>query len=246
MKHLPHTKGVLSMKLEYWSDIACPFCYIASHRMKRALTELHLEDRVPLIFHTFQLNPNEPTVPKESMTQHFASAFFLPKFAARMQMKRIEKMAEEEGLPMALADAKLVNTMDAHRLIQWAQAEEASKAAALIDRLYRAYFVDHVSVADPAVLQQAAVDAGLSAERAGHVLASDAYRDAAERDMQIAAEGGIQAAPFFVLNGTYGISGAQSFEFMVEALQKARDEEPPAPPQTSHPAICTPTGCRLA
>lgn len=201
------------MKIEYWSDIACPFCYIGSHNMKKALKDLGMADKVPFKFLAYQLDPAAPTIAPSS------SAPLTPR------MQQIEDFAHQNGLEMNLADVKHVNSMDAHRLIKLAYTKSDEIANKLIDSLYKLYFVEGKSIADHQVLKDAAIEAGLGSDEVEKVLNSNEYEDAVKQDIMNAASVGVQGVPFFVINDKYAINGAQPYDVMVNALKKIASEE---------------------
>lgn len=197
------------MKIYYWSDIACPFCYIGSHNLKRALHDLGLEGKVPLKFLSYQLDPTLPTeAPKN--TAHDVNP----------RMKQIEDYAKQSGLPMNLSKVVHVNSMDAHRLIKLAYTKSEALANKLIDRLYHLYFVEGKSIADHDVLKKTAVAAGLDADNVEEVLNSDHFEKDVRQDEINAQRVGVQGVPFFVINDKYVINGAQPYKTMVSALKQ--------------------------
>ena len=202
------------MQIKYWSDIACPFCYIGSHNMQKAIKDLNLEDKVPLKFLAYQLDPTAPTVAPESATK-----------VVTPRMKQIEEMAHQSGLEMNLADVKHVNSMDAHRLIKLAYTKSDELANKLINRLYQLYFVDGKSIADHEVLKKNATEIGLKEDEVEAVLNSDKFEDAVKKDEMEAVQLGVQGVPFFVINDKYAINGAQPYEVIVNALKKISNEE---------------------
>ena len=214
------------MVIKYLSDIACPFCYIGSTRMKRALKELGIAAETPLEFKAFQLDPTLPTTTTKTMTENFSQGHGMTAEQAQAQMAQIAQMGAGDGLTIDLEHAVPTNTLDAHRLIKLAASlGDDAVTEALITNLYQVYFSRGESIADHAVLQRAAADAGLPADRVAAVLASQEFAAAVRADETEAHQMGIQGAPFFVLNNKYGISGAQPYDAMVSALRQVLAEE---------------------
>lgn len=182
--------------------------------MKKAIKDLNLEDKVPLKFLAYQLDPTAPTVAPESATK-----------VVTPRMKQIEEMAHQSGLEMNLADVKHVNSMDAHRLIKLAYTKSDELANKLINRLYQLYFVDGKSIADHEVLKKNATEIGLKEDEVEAVLNSDKFEDAVKKDEMEAVQLGVQGVPFFVINDKYAINGAQPYEVIVNALKKISNEE---------------------
>lgn len=214
------------MKIKYWSDIACPFCYIGSNRMKKAMKEVGIYDDTELEFKSFELNPETPKVTNEGYINHFTFGNKALEPQARKQMDYIESMAHADGLPMDISKVIPTNTMDAHRLIKLAETKkDPALTERVIQRFYQVYFVSGTSIADHDVLAKAATEAGLSKDEVEEVLSSDKYYDDVRRDEEEAGQLGIHAAPFFVINNRYAISGAQPYEVFVKALKELKEKE---------------------
>lgn len=214
------------MEIKYWSDIACPFCYIGSNRMKRAMKEVGIYNETPLEFKSFELDPTAPTATKESYVNHFTHGDKSLEPRAKKQMSFIEKMAHDDGLPMDINRVVPTSTVDAHRLIKFAASKnDPALTERVINRFYQVYFNDGRSIADHAVLTNAAVEAGLDQKEVEDILESDKYREEVKKDELEAQQSGIHAAPFFVINNKYAISGAQSYQVFVNALKKIKETE---------------------
>lgn len=215
------------MEIEYWSDIACPFCYIGSTRMKRAMKEIGIYQDTKLVLKAFQLNPMEAKTAKPGdYLNHFTGGRAEMADQAKEKMAYISQMAAEEGLDFHLDQVIPTNTMDAHRLIKLAASHgDRELTERVINRFYQVYFTDGESIADADVLTRAAHDAGLADDEVQQVLASQDYQKEVVADEQQAQEMGIQGAPFFVLNHKYGISGAQPYDVFVKALRQVLAEE---------------------
>lgn len=203
------------MEIKYWSDIACPFCYIGSNNMKKALKALDLAEETPVKFLSYQLDPTLPSKPVEQT----------PGNALTPRMKQIEDLAHESGLEMNLSKVIHVNSMDAHRLIKLAYSHSDSIANKLINLLYQIYFVEGKSIADRDVLKNAGIEVGLKANEIDEVLNSNKFEDEVKQDEASAAQLGVQGVPFFVINNKYAINGAQPYEVLVDALGKIAKEE---------------------
>lgn len=202
------------MQIKYWSDIACPFCYIGSNNMKRAIKDLGLENKVPLKFMSYQLDPAAPKKAPQSSDHELTP-----------RMKQIEDYAHQNDLEMNLADVIHVNSMDAHRLIKLAYTKSDNLANKLINCLYKLYFVDGKSIADHEVLKNVATEVGLDADEVDAVLNSDQFEKEVGQDEMNAMQSGVQGVPFFVINDKYAINGAQPYEVLVGALKKIASEE---------------------
>lgn len=214
------------MEIKYWSDIACPFCYIGSNRMKRAMKEVGVDNNTKLEFKSFQLDPAAPQNTTDSYLNHFTQGNASLEPQAKKQMAQIESMAHGDGLQMQINRVVPTNTMDAHRLIKLADSQDdPALTERVINRFYKVYFNDGQSIADHDVLTRAAADAGLDKNAVEQVLTTDKYRQAVINDEREAQQSGIQAAPFFVINNKYAISGAQPYELFVNALRQIQAKD---------------------
>lgn len=213
------------MEIKYWSDIACPFCYIGSNRMKRAMKEIGIYDDTQLAFKSFELDPTAPKETTEGYINHFTQGNRALEAQAKDQMAYIEQMAKDDGLPMAINRVVPTNTVDAHRLIKLAESKENPVLTEkVIKRFYQVYFNDGQSIADHAILLAAATEVGLDKNEVSQVLNSDDYRQAVLDDENEAQQLGIHAAPYFVINNKYAISGAQPYEAFVKALKQIQSK----------------------
>lgn len=214
------------MEIKYWSDIACPFCYIGSNRMKRAMKEVGIYDQTPLKFKSFQLDPAAPRQTTEKYINHFTGGDQSQEPQAKQRMAAIEQMAHNDGLAMRINQVVPTNTMDAHRLIKFAETKNnPALTENVISSFYKVYFSSGKSIADPDVLTAAAVKAGLKRDEVEMVLTSDRFQQDVINDEREAQKSGIQAAPFFVINNKYAISGAQPYEVFVKALEQIQAAE---------------------
>lgn len=215
------------MEIKYWSDIACPFCYIGSTRMKKAMKEVGIYDDTKLELKSFELNPmGKKTAKAGDYINHFTGGRKDLETQAKKQMDYITQMAAEEGLEFHLDKVVPTNTGDAHRFIKLAESKgNRDLTEKLIARLYKVYFTDGESIADHDVLTRAAVEVGMNEDEVKHLLSSSKYQKEVVADELEAQQSGITAAPFFVINNKYGISGAQPYEVFVKALKQVKEEE---------------------
>jgi predicted DsbA family dithiol-disulfide isomerase len=209
------------VKIEIWSDVVCPWCYIGKRRLERALDQFEAElteadDQVEIIWRSFQLNPDAPrhAIP----TKQYLATRFGPQ-AAQMS-ERVTALAKEEGLDFDSDRALTVNTFDAHRLLHLAAAEGVQDAAK--ERLLRAHFVEGADLSDPDTLVALMKEAGVNEDRARVVIENpDEYAKAVESDIAEARMLGANGVPFFVIDRKYGVSGAQPVETFLQALRTA-------------------------
>ena len=207
------------MRIDIWSDIVCPWCYIGKRRFETALAAFAHRGEVEIVHRSFQLNPTLPSGHTIDRDEMLMKKYSLSLPQVREMHKRLEETAAAEGLEYHLDGGVSGNTLDAHRLIHLAR--ERSLQDAVIERFYRAYFTELQSVFDHASLTTLAVDAGLDQDEVRQVLAGEAYADAVAADLNQAREYGISGVPFFVVAGRYGLSGAQPPATFEAALKQA-------------------------
>ncbi len=218
------------LRIDIWSDVVCPWCYIGKRRLESALAASgHDPDDYEIVLHSFQLDPAAPPEYPTSMAEHLGAKYGGGAAAGQQMMERVEAVAAEEGLLFALDRARTGNTRDAHRLLHLALDEGGQRIqSALNEELLAAYFLRGELVSDPAVLGSAAVLAGLGEERVREVLVSNEYDDAVEADLRQAVAFGATGVPFFVIDQRYGVSGAQPTEVFGRVLQRAWSDRAPA------------------
>ncbi|MEX2534185.1 MAG: DsbA family oxidoreductase [Trueperaceae bacterium] len=210
------------MKVEIWSDVVCPFCYVGKRRFENALSEFEHRDGVEVIWRSFELDANAPTESEGSLDDMLAKKYGMDLEQAKVMNARVTQMAADEGLGFRLEEAKRGNTFDAHRLIHLAAAHGLRAEAK--ERLLRAYFTEGKPIGSRETLIELAAELGLDRQEAGTVLGSDAYAAEVRADEQRAAELHVNGVPFFVFDGRYGVSGAQETETFAQVLRKAWDE----------------------
>ncbi|MBO7409776.1 MAG: DsbA family oxidoreductase [Candidatus Methanomethylophilaceae archaeon] len=232
------------MRIFYWSDFGCPFCYIAEVRMKKALAELGIENETRIDFRAFELNPNARKVPVRNVVEGFARHYGCSIEQAQMQVDRIEAMGRGEGLIFRYGSARNSNTFDALRLTKLAQSKGYKFGSEFVERMYKAYFEDNLVMADHDVLRKIAADAGMDSKEVDDLLIGDMYADEVRRDEFEAHQLGIDAVPFFVINDKYGIPGAVDIRDMKRVLMKAYSEEESEPIEPG--MVCGPDGCHPA
>ncbi|MFE1177511.1 DsbA family oxidoreductase [Streptomyces sp. NPDC058773] len=207
------------MRVEIWSDIACPWCYIGKARFEAGLAGFAQRDAVEVVHRSFELDPQAPAAGDVPVLDMLAAKYGVSREQAAAMEARVAEAAAGEGLDYR-SDRLHGNTFDLHRLLHLGRAHGVQDA--LLDAFYRANFAQARPLGDPAVLQEIAVGAGLPAEEAARVLADpEAYAPEVRADEREAAELGATGVPFFVIDRRYGISGGQPAEVFREALERA-------------------------
>lgn len=207
------------MRIEIWSDVVCPWCYIGKRRLEKALDRFEHADEVEIVFRSFQLDPGAPREPVETVAESLGRKYGGGPEAGRRMIDQVEAVAAEEGLLFRHHQSLRVSTVDAHRLLH--HAAEVGRQHELKEALLAAYFIETENVADHDTLTRIAVAAGLDECRVRDVLASDEHADAVEADVQEAAALGATGVPFFVVDRRYGVPGAQPVEVFTQVLEKA-------------------------
>ena len=207
------------MHIEVWSDVVCPWCFIGKRRLEQALAAMSGElGEVSVTHRAFQLDPSA-TSDGELTVKYLAEKYGVTQEQALDMMDDVAESAEAVGLHYDLAKTMHGNTMDAHRLLLWAQENGAS--AALLESMYSGYFEHGRSLFTTDALLALVAEAGLDTEAARGVLDSDAFAQGVVDDQQLAAQMGARGVPFFVIDRKYGISGAQSLDIFMDTLRKA-------------------------
>ena len=208
------------MKIEIWSDVVCPWCYIGKRRFEKALAAFAGADDVDITWRSFQLNPDHPKGLRQPAAEALAEKYGVSREQARGMHDNVTAIAAEEGLAYDFDRYMTVNTFDAHRLTHLARVH--GLGAALHERFLRAQLVEGEILDDPATLVRLAAEVGVPADEARRVLASNAYAADVDADThELLALGG-NGVPFFVIDRRYGISGAQPVEVFLSALETAR------------------------
>ncbi|HET7531012.1 MAG TPA: DsbA family oxidoreductase [Mycobacteriales bacterium] len=210
------------MKVEIWSDVVCPWCYVGKRRFEKALGRFAHADEVEVTYRSFELDPGAPAERTGSYDEHLARKYGMSPERAAAASENMTQVAAGEGLEFRFDLARPGNSFDAHRLLHLARAR--GRQLELKELLMRATFTEGEPIGDRATLERLAVDAALDADEVRAVLDSDRYADDVRADERQAAAYGITGVPFFVVDEKYGVSGAQPAELLIEVLQRAYDE----------------------
>jgi len=206
------------MRIDVWSDVVCPWCYLGKRRLEVALDGLDFADEVEVRWRAFQLDPAATTTPKDlavAINRKYGPGAF-----DGMQ-RRLGALGEAVGIDYRFDLAQRVTSTPALMLVAWVEATEGPGAASLLhDRLFRAYFTEGANIADPANLVQWAVEVGADRELAGEAVGTGAGRDAVVADLQAAAAREITGVPAFVIEDAHLIPGAQDVETMQNLLTR--------------------------
>jgi predicted DsbA family dithiol-disulfide isomerase len=237
------------VKVEIWSDVVCPWCYIGKRRFETALAQFPQRADVEVEWKAFELDPNavSGTQLEGDYAGRLAHKYGMDVAQAQEMLQTMTATAAAEGLDFHFERAVRANTADAHQVIHLAGLRGVQDAVK--ERLMRAYFTDGEAVADRETLVRLAADAGLHPDEVRAALEGQTHLDAVRHDEQEAVAFGISGVPFFVIDRKYGVSGAQPAAALLQVLEQAWADSHPIPAlQTvgadgSEAAACGPDGC---
>ena len=225
------------MRVEIWSDVVCPWCYVGTRRFEEAVERFRAEGggEVEIVHRAFEL---DPTVPAEGMD---LAGYLARKFGGAQRLAQVHDRLDHAGSDVDIhfrwEGKRRVNTFDAHRLGAWALDTAGTEAQnALHQVLFRAYFTDNLDVSDHGVLAGLAAEVGLDRDLAAEALATGAYADTVRAEELDARQRDIHAVPTFVIEGRWAIPGAQDVDTFVELLGRARER---LAPLTASPVAAT-------
>jgi predicted DsbA family dithiol-disulfide isomerase len=230
------------LRVDIWSDIACPWCYIGKRRFEAALAQFPGRGEVEVAWRAFELDPAAPRLrdKNSSYAARLAKKYGVPVARAEAMLGHMTDVAAAEGLALEFERIQSGNTFDAHRLLHLAR--ERGKQDALKERLLCAYFTEGEPIGEPEALVRLAAQAGLDADEVVATLASDALTREVRADEDQARRLGIHGVPFFVFGARYGVSGAQAPEVLLRVLEQAK-EESTASVDFVDGAACGPEDC---
>ncbi|MGW8815794.1 DsbA family oxidoreductase [Gordonia terrae] len=208
--------------VDIWSDIACPWCYIGKRKFEAGLAEFAGRDDVEVTYHSFELAPDTPVDSDGSEVDFLVRHKGMPAQQVEGMLEQVTGIAAEVGLDYDFDSLQHTKTLKAHEALHFAR--ERGRQLDLVERLFKAYFEEGRHVGRPDELADLAADIGLDRDEVIAALDSGAYAPAVAADIDQARAYGISGVPFFVINGKYGVSGAQAPEIFTQALDKVRAE----------------------
>ncbi len=211
------------MKVEVWSDVMCPFCYIGKRNYEKALSGLDNEKYIELEWKSFQLDPDIPEedVEMDSVT-YLSSRKGIPEGKIKEMHRQLTETAKQVGLKYDLDNVKVANSFKTHRIIQFAKTKGLGDQAE--EAFFKAHFIEGRNLNNEEELKEIAKEIGLTKEGVEIALTDDQFSYAVKSDIMEASQLGIRGVPFFVVNRKYAISGAQPPKVFSETLQKAYSE----------------------
>jgi predicted DsbA family dithiol-disulfide isomerase len=232
------------LRVDIWSDVICPWCAIGKANLDRALERFDGADRVEIVWHSFELDPNAPAALAGDHAEQLARKYGMPVEQARKSIDRVVTTARGVGLDFRYDRIRPGNTFDAHRVIHL--AAERGLQTQVKERMFRGYFTEGAAIGLPEEVERLAVDAGLDAEEVAEVLESDAYAAEVRADEADAHQLGATGVPFFVFDGRYAVGGAQPPDVLLEVLQRCwRERTPSVEVLAVADDVCGPDGCEI-
>ena len=210
------------MKVEIWSDYACPFCYIGEKRLEKALAQIDGGDKIQVEFKSFELDPTASKICEGTTVDRFAKKYGLSLDDAAENIENISRMGRAEGIDFKYASTRYTNTFDSLRLTKLAQERGHAE---IITKFFDAYFTKNLELSNHDVLKKIALECGLDEKEIDDVLSSDKYAAEVRADEMQAASYGIHGVPYFVINEKYALSGAQPTGTIKQTLEEILREE---------------------
>ncbi|HEX8770901.1 MAG TPA: DsbA family oxidoreductase [Acidimicrobiales bacterium] len=229
------------MRVDIWSDVVCPWCYVGKRRLEDALARFDHAADVDVVWRAFELDPSAPATYEGDNVDRLARKYGVPRAQAEAMNERVTRIADEEGLTFRLDIARPGNTLDAHRLLHL--GADRGVQDVLKEQLLAAYQTRGEAIGDHDVLVRAAVAAGMDEGEVRDVLNSDRYTDEVRADENAAREIGATGVPFFVFDGRYAVSGAQPSDVLLQLLERTWSERMPV--RVLAGDTCGPDGCEL-
>ncbi|WP_294263185.1 DsbA family oxidoreductase [uncultured Chryseobacterium sp.] len=232
------------MKIEIWSDVMCPFCYIGKNNFEKALEQLPFKDEVEVEWKSFQLDPSLNPEETKSTVDYFREKKGFPEAQARQMISQVQQMGTGAGINFHFEKALITNTFSAHKILHL--AKKYKKTNEMEEALFIAHFIEGKNVGDHKTLIDLAESLGIDSEETRQVLDTSTFDDEIKQDIQEARANGVSGVPFFILNGKYSVSGAQPAELFTSALQQTYDETmAPLKIQADNGASCDADGCEI-
>ncbi|UOO81341.1 DsbA family oxidoreductase [Uruburuella testudinis] len=228
------------MKIEMYSDYACPFCYIGKRQLEQALAQFEHADDVEIVHKAFELYPHAGDSVSNTTQGRIERKYGKSPTGAMQMIRGIEAMAAKAGLAMNYENVQNTNTFNAHRLTKLAHS--LGKGDAMNERLFQAYFIENLPLANRDNLIRLAEAVGIAREQVENMLDSDAFAAETRADLAQAQQVGVQAVPFFVVDGQVSLAGSQPAAHFLSVLNQVWADS--AQPLLQEGAACGVDGCR--
>lgn len=210
------------MKIEIWSDVMCPFCYIGKRHLEQALAELPFKNEVEIDWKSYQLNPAYKNENGESLYDYLSINKGISLEQAKQMTSQVAEMASNVGLHLDFETSIPANSFNAHRLIHFAASKGKQDLAE--EELFKAHFEDAKNIDDISALLKIAANLGLDVNETKSVLESDAFEEEVRYDIYESQQLGVRGVPFFVMDRKYALSGAQPVDAFKQAITQSYNE----------------------
>lgn len=210
------------MKIEIWSDVICPFCYIGKRNFEEALAQFADKENIEVEWKSYQLDPSVPEVATESQEDYLVKRKGMSREQVWAMLANVTEMAKNAGLEYHLDQSIMVNSQKAHQLIQFAKSKNLGNE--IEERLFKAFFTEGKNVADIEILTQLGKEIGLDENELQTAFTDERYKYQMTQDIQEGQNLGVKGVPFFVFDRKYGVSGAQPAEAFLETISKSFTE----------------------
>ena len=211
------------MKIEIWSDYACPYCYIGERQLEKALKSFSGEESIDISYKAFELDPNASYETTTNTKDRVAQKYGYTSEQAQQMIDRVTEYAKSVGLEYHYDTVRYTNTFEAHRIAKY--AETKGKGLEISEKLFHAYFTENKELSDHKVLTDIAIELGLDRLEVEDTLKNKKFAEDVRNDEYEASRLGIHAVPFFLINGKYSLSGAQPPEAFEKIFEKVLKEE---------------------
>ncbi|HAS80102.1 MAG TPA: disulfide bond formation protein DsbA [Fusobacteriaceae bacterium] len=209
------------MRIEIWSDFACPYCYIGKKRLEKALEELKKEEETKIVFKSFQLDPSGVRMELSDYSEYMAKKYNIPYDQAKAQVDGMVNSAKELGLDFRYDILIKNNMVLAHQIAKYAKT--VGKDKVIVERFFKGYFEEGADLGDIQVLSTMSKEVGLDPQNFKKIIEQKLYLSEVLADQKQASDMGVRGVPFIVIDGKVSVSGAQSIEYFKLALEKASE-----------------------
>ena len=233
------------MRVDIWSDVVCPWCYVGIRNLDEALADFDHAGEVEVVYRSFQLDPGAPPHDPTPLVTQLARKYGTSEDQIRASQQRLVDIGSQRGIDFDFERTMRGNTLDAHRLLHL--AAESGHQDALKRRFMRAYFTEGQAIGDHDVLRALALEVGLDGAEVDEVLAGDRYELDVVADIATARKMGTSGVPFFVFDQRLAVGGAQPPEVLADVLRQAWDSREPAVVTVAagEGDVCGPEGCQV-
>jgi len=216
------------MKIEIWSDVMCPFCYIGKRHLEQALAALPFQKDIQIDWKSYQLNPEYKNEGGESLYDYLSRSKGISVDQAKQMTTQVSQMANNVGLNIDFENNIPANSFNAHRLIHFAASKGKQDEAE--ESLFKAHFTENKDIDNLEVLLSVAAELGLELSEAKAALESNAFEEEVRYDIYESQQLGVRGVPFFVMDRKYALSGAQPVEAFKQAITQGYNEWKAAQP----------------